>query len=121
MAEHNDLGRKGEDIAAEYLVSHGFRIVEKNWKFDRNEIDIIAVEGNQVVILEVKTRQSNSFLEPEMSVTKDKQRALIRAANAYVRFKRMKQEVRFDIMTILITGEQAHINHIQDAFYPTLR
>ena len=120
MAEHNDLGKQGEEIAADYLVKKGYRVLEKNWRQWRNEIDLVALDKNSLVIVEVKTRQSNFFGEPEMAVTRDKQKALIRAANAYVRYKNIQCEVRFDIVSVIIskTGEQIH--HIEDAFYPTL-
>jgi putative endonuclease len=120
MAEHNDLGKKGEEIAAGFLAKKGYHILEKNWRQWRNEIDVIAMDGKYLVIIEVKTRQSNYFGEPETAVTRDKQRALIRAANAYVRYKNINCEVRFDILSILISKTSEHIHHIEDAFYPTL-
>jgi putative endonuclease len=120
MAEHNDLGKKGEEIAAGYLEKKGYQILEKNWRQWKNEIDVIAMDGKYLVIIEVKTRQSNYFGEPETAVTRDKQRALIRAANAYVRYKNINSEVRFDILSIIVSKSSEHIHHIVDAFYPTL-
>ena len=120
MAEHNDLGKKGEELGAGYLEKKGYRILDKNWRQWRNEIDLVAMDGDCLVIIEVKTRQSNFFGEPEMAVTREKQKSLIRAANAYIRYKNIECEVRFDILSVIIskTGEQIH--HIEDAFYPTL-
>ena len=120
MAEHNELGKKGEDIAAAYLEKKGYRILEKNWRQWRNEIDLIAVDGKYLVIVEVKTRQSNFFGEPETAVTRDKQKTLIRAANAYIRYKNTDLEVRFDIISIILSKESEQIHHMEDAFYPTL-
>jgi putative endonuclease len=120
MAEHNDLGKKGEEIAAGYLEKKGYRILDKNWRQWRNEIDVVAMDGKYLVIIEVKTRQSNFFGEPETAVTRDKQKALIRAANAYVRYKNLHCEVRFDILSVIILKDTEKINHIEDAFYPTL-
>jgi putative endonuclease len=120
MAEHNEFGRKGEDIAAEYLQKKGYRILERNWVSGKNEIDIIAHEGKYVVVVEVKSRHSNYAGEPETAVTKEKQRSLIRAANSYVRKMNMNEEVRFDIISILVVKGKEQINHIEDAFYPTL-
>jgi putative endonuclease len=120
MAEHNDLGKKGEELAAGYLEKKGYRIVEKNWRQWRNEIDVVAMDGKCLVIVEVKTRQSNFFGEPEMAVTRDKQKTLIRAANAYIRYKNIDCEVRFDILSVIITKTGEQIHHIEDAFYPTL-
>jgi putative endonuclease len=120
MAEHNDLGKRGEEIATGYLEKKGYQILEKNWRQWKNEIDVIAMDGKYLVIVEVKTRQSNYFGEPETAVTRDKQRTLIRAANAYVRYKNINCEVRFDILSIVISKSSEHIHHIVDAFYPTL-
>jgi putative endonuclease len=120
MAEHNDLGKQGEDIAADYLVKKGYRVLEKNWRQWRNEIDIIAMDGNYIVIVEVKTRQSSVFGEPEVAVTRDKQKALIRSANAYIRCNNVQNEVRFDIISVIISKTVEKIHHIEDAFYPTL-
>ena len=120
MAEHNDLGKRGEEIATGYLEKKGYQILEKNWRQWKNEIDVIAMDGKYLVIVEVKTRQSSYFGEPETAVTRDKQRTLIRAANAYVRYKNINCEVRFDILSIVISKSSEHIHHIVDAFYPTL-
>ena len=120
MAEHNDLGKKGEEIAAAYLEKKGYRILEKNWRQWRNEIDVVAMDGKCLVIIEVKTRQSNFFGEPEIAVTRDKQKSLIRAANDYIRYKNIDCEVRFDILSVIISKTAEKIHHIEDAFYPTL-
>ncbi|MCX6268988.1 MAG: YraN family protein [Bacteroidetes bacterium] len=121
MKDHIELGKAGEEAATNFLEEKGYRILERNWRFGREEIDIIARDGNFVVIVEVKTRTSNVFSEPEAAVTKSKQRILIRAANAFVNYRRQGGEVRFDIVTILIRPEGTTINHIADAFYATLR
>jgi len=120
MADHNELGKKGEDLAVEYLGKKGYKILEKNWRQGRNEIDVIAADGKYLVIAEVKTRKSGLFGDPETAVTKEKQKALIRAANAYIRYKNMQMEVRFDIISIIIAKEKEQIHHIEDAFYPLL-
>ena len=120
MADHNDFGKKGEDIAVRYLEKKGYKILEKNWKSGKNEIDIIARDGRFVVAVEVKARHSNFAGEPETAVTRDKQRAIIRAANVYVDRRNISDEVRFDIVSILVVNDTEHINHIEDAFYPTL-
>jgi len=116
---HIDLGKKGEDIAVAHLEAKGFKILERNWRLGKEEIDIIARDGNFVVIVEVKTRTSNTFAEPEAAVTRSKQRILVRTANAYVNYRRQYGEVRFDIITVLIREEGEDVNHIVDAFYAT--
>lgn len=119
MKDHIELGKTGEAIAVALLESKGYWILERNWRLGKEEIDIIARDGNFIVIVEVKTRTSNIFTEPEASVTKSKQRILIRTANAYVNYRRQHGEVRFDIITILVRPEGEEINHIVDAFYAT--
>ena len=123
MAEHIDLGKKGEEVSITFLKNKGFTILETNWRSGKNEIDIIAKDnsGRYLVFVEVKTRRSLYGGEPEVAVTFDKQKALIRAANAYVRVKNPKEEIRFDIVSILLNQEGEKIKHIEDAFYPTLR
>ena len=120
MKDNLALGKAGEDLAVAHLEGKGYRILERNWRWGKEEIDIIAIDGHFLVIVEVKTRSSNVFAEPEASVTKHKQQILVRAANAYARYRRHPGEVRFDIVTILIRPEGKTINHIVDAFYATL-
>lgn len=120
MAEHNELGKRGEEVAVDYLAGKGYQILEKNWQQWRNEIDIVALDGKFLVIVEVKTRQSSLFGEPETAVTKDKQKSLIRSANAYLRSKKIEMEVRFDIVSVIISKDREEVHHLPDAFYPTL-
>jgi len=121
MAEHNELGKAGEEMAAQFLASKGYKILERNWRTGQYEIDIIAQTGETIVIVEVKTLKSKTLKEPETSVGKQKQRTLVQAANAYMNFKKINMEARFDIVSILVTTSQPLINHIPDAFYPTLK
>ena len=120
MAEHNDLGKQGEEIAQKYLADKGYKILHCNWRFGSDEIDIIALKDNMLIIAEVKTRQTNFFGEPEEAVTKTKQKFLIRATEAYIQQKNIDLETRFDIVSVVIANGQVMINHIEDAFYPTL-
>ncbi|MEZ5199070.1 MAG: YraN family protein [Bacteroidales bacterium] len=121
MAEHSDLGKKGEDIATRYLAGKGYQIIERNWRTGKDEIDIIAEKDKKLIIVEVKTRSTSSYGEPEESVTIHKQRFLIRAANEYVNSKEVDNEIRFDIISIIIESNKQTIRHIEDAFYPTLQ
>jgi len=120
MSEHNDLGQNGEKIALEFLKKKGYEILATNWRFGSDEIDIIAKDKNSLVIVEVKTRSTNIFGEPEISVTKQKQKFLIRAAQNYIVQKNIIEETRFDIVAIVTNAEKVIIHHIEDAFYPTL-
>ncbi|MBP7497008.1 MAG: YraN family protein [Bacteroidales bacterium] len=121
MAEHNELGEKGENAAIEFLLQNGYKILETNWTYGRKEIDIIAQDRDILVIIEVKTRQTDFFGEPEEFVSNQKQILLIKAANAYILLKKLNLEVRFDIISIVKNPDKTKINHIKDAFYPKVR
>ena len=118
MAEHNDKGQAGEELAAAFLSEKGYDILEKNWGFGREEIDIIAQKDDVLVVAEVKTRSSNFFGEPEEFVNRQKQRLLIKAANAYVEKKSLDVEVRFDILSVILSSREKKVYHIEDAFSP---
>jgi len=120
MAEHNDLGKLGEEIAVKYLREKGFKILATNWRFGKDEIDIIAEKEKFLVIVEVKTRRSNVFGEPEVFVNAAKQRFLIRATQVYIERYNVELEARFDIVSIILNNNTKQIHHIEDAFYPVL-
>ncbi|MBW6478110.1 MAG: YraN family protein [Bacteroidales bacterium] len=120
MAEFHELGEKGEDMAVGYLRNNGYKILETNWRKGSLEVDIIAQKDDILVIAEVKTRSTNYFGEPEEFVTKAKQKNLIKAANIYIQLNNLDVETRFDIISVLIKGDQHKVHHIEDAFYPTL-
>ena len=121
MAEHNELGKLGEKLAKDYLVAKGYQILEQNWVCGHKEIDIIAMDGKELVIVEVKTRRVMCLVEPEETVDKYKQRFLIWAAEAYIERNNLDVDVRFDIVAIVIDKNNEHrIDHIENAFYPML-
>ena len=121
MAQHNQLGKKGEALAATYLSQKGYEIIEQNWRNAKDEIDIIAIHDNFLVIVEVKTRSTDYFGDPSEAVNDMKQSFLIRAAEEYIIEKEIDLEVRFDIISIILTSSQHRIHHIEDAFYPTIQ
>ena len=118
MADHNDLGKLGEELAVNYLTGKGYKILERNWHNIHKEIDIIAKDGKFLVIVEVKTRQTDEYGEPDIAVTRKKQRMLIAAANAYITRKGLDMETRFDIISIVLKDSEPVIDHIVDAFLP---
>ena len=118
MAAHNEFGKQGEELAAQYLINKGYEILERNWRNIHKEIDIIAKDGKDLVIVEVKTRQTDEYGNPDVAVTKQKQWRLISAANAYVYQNRLDINTRFDIISIIIRDDIPEINHIEDAFLP---
>ncbi len=120
MAKHNELGKLGEEMARKHLRNKGYQIQEVNWHYGREEIDIIALDGEMLVIVEVKTRATADFGEPEFAVNRRKQRILVKAAEAYILEKDLDIETRFDIISVIVTPKQKHLHHIEDAFYPTM-
>jgi putative endonuclease len=121
MAESHELGQKGEEIAAAHLMEKGYKIRLRNWKWGKNEIDIIAENKNFIVFIEVKTRTVNPKMDPVTAVTNEKMKSIIRAADGYIQRFKIDKESRFDIITIINRNEDFEIDHIEDAFYSTLR
>ena len=117
MADHNELGAFGEEEAVNFLVKNGYRIKERNWRFAKAEIDIIAENEEWLVMVEVKTRSNDTFGSPEEFVSKAKQKHLIRAANRYIDLYPTEKDTRFDIISIVIEPRFL-LEHIPEAFYP---
>ncbi|KXB83386.1 TIGR00252 family protein [Prevotella sp. DNF00663] len=123
MAAHNDLGKWGEDYAADYLVREGYDIIERDWRLGGKDIDIVArtPDGTTVVFVEVKTRRSDAITKPADAVNRQKMRNLGHAANAYVKMHQLWDELRFDVITIVGCDEETvRMEHIKDAFNPLL-
>ena len=118
MAAHNDFGKLGEELAVRYLTGKGYEILERNWRNIHKEIDIIAKDGKDLVIVEVKTRQTDEYGDPDFAVTKQKQRRLISAANSYIFSHKLDIETRFDVISIIFKDGEPVIKHIEDAFLP---
>jgi len=117
MAYHNELGKIGEQLAADYLSRNGYEILERNFIFQKAEIDIIARKNNTLVIAEVKTRNSDFFGDPQEFVTPSKIKLLIKAANEFVISNDLNVEVRFDIIAVLKNKILEKIEHFENAFY----
>lgn len=117
MAEHNELGKLGEELAVEYLQKNGYEILETNWVFQKAEIDIIAKKENILAVVEVKTRSSIEFGLPQDFVRPKKIQLLVKAINEYVVSNNLDAEVRFDIIAINKEGNTYKTEHIPDAFY----
>jgi len=118
MASHNELGKLGEDLAVKYLQKLGYEILERNFRFSRDEVDIIAKHQEYIVFIEVKTRDNNFMGEPEEAVIIGKQKRIIKVANNYLIENDLDNEGRFDIFGIIINQHTKSINHIIDAFKP---
>lgn len=116
MSEHYELGKKGEQLAVDYLTKEGYKIEERNWRFQKAEIDIIASKQETIISIEVKTRSSKDFGNPQDFVNSKKIKLMVLAMNEYVLMKNLDIEVRFDIIAITKIKEEFDINHIKDAF-----
>jgi putative endonuclease len=117
MAEHNELGKLGEEKAVEFLQGKGYEILETNWRFQKAEVDIIAKLESTIVIVEVKTRSSLEFGLPQDFIKNKKIQLLIKAVDTYVCKNDLDGEVRFDIIAIHKDDKSFVIEHIIDAFY----
>jgi putative endonuclease len=121
MSESHNLGQKGEDLAAEHLKKAGYKILFRNWKWGKHEIDIIAEIKDRVVFIEVKTRSAELMIQLQDLISREKQKSIIWAAEGYIKKYYIDKESRFDVITIISKGDRFEIDHIEDAFYPTLR
>ena len=112
------FGKSGEEAAARYLKSKKFRIIQRNFRFFRGEIDIIAYDRKTLVFIEVKTRKSNEFGPPEEAVTHSKQRQIKRVAKGFIAKNHLREvKCRFDVLSLSFDEKNGYkINHIQDAF-----
>ncbi len=118
MKENKEIGSKGEDIAADFLFSKGYEILERNWRFKRAEIDIIAKHKDKLIFVEVKTRSYSYYGEPESFVNNKKKRLIADAASQYMKKINYDWAIRFDIIGILIEKDKKPIiSHFEDAFF----
>lgn len=116
MAIHNELGVWGEAVAARFLQEKGYCVIERDWKSGHRDLDIIATVRDTVVFVEVKTRSSRDFGEPEDAIDYAKIRNLRMAIHHYVRFKHIKGDIRLDIVSVVGTpdSEDVSISHFED-------
>lgn len=117
MAEHNDFGTLAENLAAEYLKKKHYTIVDRNFRYQKAEIDIIADFNGLTVVVEVKARSYNTVIEPHEAVTKKKIKSIVLCADFFMQENNLNTEVRFDIITVLPDKSGTlQIQHIEDAF-----
>jgi len=116
MADHNDFGKLGEDIAVKYLLEKDYKILDRNWIYQKKELDIVSLKDDMLVVVEVKSRSTEYFEHPAEAITLSKIKFLVRATQAYVDLREIKQEVRFDVISVIKQGSKFKIEHIEDAF-----
>lgn len=119
-APHLRTGAAGEDLACHWLEARGFQVLHRNWRHGRDELDIVARDGRFLVVVEVKTRTSDRWGDPEASVDPAKQRKLMRCAEEYLFSIPDDLELRFDVIGITHTPAGPQVLHIPNAFYPTI-
>ncbi|MDR1557003.1 MAG: YraN family protein [Tannerellaceae bacterium] len=117
MAEQNLTGKEGEEEARSFLIEQGYVIYHVNWRWKHYEIDIIAADDEELVVVEVKTRSADYLVSPEESIDRGKIRRLVAAADVYVRRFRLDKPVRFDIITLIKNENGYETEHIENAFY----
>jgi len=118
MAQHIKTGAAGEQIATHYLAQQGYTILERNYRFKKAEIDIIARKEKILLFVEVKTRRAQKFGYPEESVNAKKEALFLLAAEEYIFLINWQSDIRFDIISITMTSEsEYHLYHIEDAFH----
>jgi len=116
MAAHNELGKKGEELAVEHLQKKGYEIVARNFTFQKAEVDIIARKDNILSIIEVKTRSTPDFGDPQEFVKARQLQRLVKAVDHFVEEHDLDVEVRFDIVAIIKNKKGTRLEHIEDAF-----
>ena len=117
MAQHNQLGKKGEQLAVDFLLKNGYDVIERNYRFDKAEVDVIAQKNDTLAIIEVKTRSTTDFGNPQDFVKPKQIQRLVKAVNEYVTVNELDVEVRFDIIAIVKDGKGYRIEHLENAFY----
>lgn len=117
MAKHNELGKKGEQLAVDFLLKNNYEIIERNYRFDKAEVDIIAKKNDILAIVEVKTRSTVDFGNPQDFVKPKQIQRLVKAIDEYVTVNDLDVEVRFDIIAIVKESKGFNIEHLENAFY----
>lgn len=116
MAQHNKLGKRGEDIAVAHLQHRHYQILERNYRYNKAEIDIIALKDDNIIAVEVKTRSTPEFGNPQGFVKPKQIQRLVMALDHYISTKGLDYEARFDIIGIIQNKSGTHLEHLKDAF-----
>lgn len=120
MPSKKETGSFGEDQAVKYLIENDYQILTRNWRYLKGEIDIIAKKDEWLVFVEVKTRSTIDFGNPEEFVTPRQQKMIINTAHQFIVDNNRDEEARFDVIGIVVQNNKVvQVDHIEDAFYPT--
>lgn len=116
MAQHNELGELGEQLAVDFLIENGYKILERNYRYMKAEVDIIAQKKDVLAVIEVKTRSTTHFGDPQDFVNPKKIKLLLSAIDYYVVQRDLDLDVRFDIVAVIYQKDNTKIEHLEDAF-----
>ncbi|MEQ9593051.1 MAG: YraN family protein [Cyclobacteriaceae bacterium] len=117
MVDKIKRGKEGENLAANFLKAAGYQIIDRNYRYRRSEIDLIATKDKVLVFVEVKTRGSHAFGYPEEFVDEKKAEKVLEGAEQYMIEKDWQGDVRYDIISISMIGGETEIKHFRDAFH----
>ncbi len=120
MTSSREIGSTAEELAQKHLLELGYQILDTNWQFIHLELDIVALDNDQLVIVEVKSRNGIRYEHPSEAVTDIKIKRIVDAAEAYIFQNDLNYETRFDVITVIFFGMDFELEHFIDAFYPTL-
>jgi putative endonuclease len=120
MASTKEIGEIAEGLAQQHILKLGYKIKDTNWHFGHLELDIVAQDGDQLVIIEVKSRNGIRYEHPSEAVTNTKIKRIVEAAEAYIFEKDLHMETRFDVITVIFFKQSHELEHFKDAFYPTI-
>lgn len=120
MPTQKEIGELGEKLARQHLINLGYTILAKNWHYGHLELDIIARDKNELVIVEVKARSGLRYEHPSEAVTTGKMKRIVEAADAYLLENNVELETRFDVITVIFFEKGHELEHFKDAFYPTM-
>ena len=120
MVTAKELGAIAEGMAKQYLIGLGYKIKATNWFHGHLELDIVAMDGEQLVVVEVKARSGIRYEHPSEAVTNAKIKRIVEAADAYIIGRNLDVETRFDVITVIFFKDGHELEHFKDAFYPTL-
>ncbi|MCP4313877.1 MAG: YraN family protein [Bacteroidetes bacterium] len=120
MMNHCETGRRAEGVAASYLRARGYRIWKTNWRWGKKELDLVTLHGDELIIVEVKSRVGNSVNLPSEVVDRNKQRNIVLATDAFIRLYDCHRPTRFDVIGVIYSSGEVEIEHIENAFFPTV-
>lgn len=116
LYNNKEFGAFGEEMACRYLTQAHYRLLERNWRYGHEEIDIVAEWFGEIIFIEVKTRRNETVQKAAEAVDHAKQQHLLHAARAFMRLYQLDRPMRFDVITVVGTPADYRVEHLKDAF-----